>query len=250
MAKYVRRLRMYSRRRGFKAARRRFARRGSSIKKLARAVRKIQRDVRVKAQRLNLGYLADFTLGSNNYEAINLTAYAAYDPIFGTEADDLQNNSCRHVSTGVDVLVDVNNEYDNVNYTCFVVSLRDEASTLINYSTSALSLTNGTHYTIRSGLTMLNKKYFNIHKIKRFTTGNYGLNPSTGASAAGPVGLKRWYFKIRPNMIVKNPAGNWKSLGCPRDPSQNYYLLFFNDNSILDAQNPRVQANIVSTMRA
>lgn len=246
MAKYVRK-RMYKRSRGSKTTRRRFARRSSGIKKLARAVRKLQRDVNVKVQRLNLGNTLDFTL-SQDVTYVNLTNYSYQNRIFGTDADDLLNDSVRHVSTGVDCLFKANTEKDNINFTCFLVSCTDECSNMINFTNSSISLTSGLHYYWLGGLAMVNKKYFKVHKVKRFTTGNFG-SPLTQSAAVGPVGQKRWYFKFRPNMVVKNKAGNWKDLACPLDPSQNYYLLMFNDNSVLDLENPSCIINFVSTFR-
>lgn len=240
---------MYSRRRRATATRRRFARRGGAIKKLVRAVAKIRRDVSVKCQRLNLAFNTGPTNFAGDAIAYNLCNYSGQNLVFGTDADDVTNDSCRHVSTGLDVLIRANSEKDNLNLTVFLVSLRDSATPWFNPSNGQIVLTPNLHYRILNGLTMVNKKMFKIHRMKRISLGNNGqtLNLS---SAAGVTAQKRFYWKFRPNQVVKNNSGNWRDLVCPPDPSQNYFLIIFNDNSQLDLENPDVQFMTVSTFRA
>lgn len=250
MAKYVRR-RLYSRRKGTRSSRRRSYRRGGILKKLARSVRKVRRLVNIKVQRLNLHANYEFTVseGAALFNAVPLCNYASQNLLFGTAADDLTNNSVRHISTSIDCLVEANTEPDNINFTVFIVSLKDEAASLLDLSNGYITgLTNGLHYVKNDGLVMVNPKYFHIHKAKRFTTGNFTAALTSGA-AVGAKGLCRFFWKQRIMKTVKNPAGNWRDLVSPRDPSQNYYMIFFNNNSALDLENPQVQMNVVSTFR-
>lgn len=223
--------------------------RTGKITKLARSVRRLYRRVATSGQTLNTSSIWQQTLTSD-YNAYNLTSYSNQALIFGTAADDTNDNSIRHVSFGMDVLIDANTEDDNIRYSVFLVSLKDEAAQAVNFSTGAITLSSNIHYQFVNGQTLLNKKYFKIHKYKRLITGNYGTALGLPSSSSGPSRNEhRFYWKLKLGTKPKNPVGNWNAMPCPRDPSQNYFLIVFNDNSPLDLENPLISMNCIHTFR-
>ena len=168
----------------------------------------------------------------------------SWTPVFGHDAADVDEVNKVYVNSyNVDMRIRQANEPDLIFYTAFVVSLKDQGSdsATFNQTTGALSLTDGIHYTTlgASGKTLVSKKFFNIHSYKRFYMG--GRNGDQSA----PV-LRDLSFKIKPRQrLIENPRGNVFGVGglvCPKDPSQNYYVLLFCDDSSLD-----LQVNIVNT---
>lgn len=217
--------------------------------RLARSVQRLQRKQRRVLQTLNFRYNGGGTL-SSQFNQWNLTNFSALTPVFGTAADDLTANAVRHVGVGVDCILDSNTEVDTINYTVYVVSLKDDAAGILDYSGGTLSLSQDVHYTFNAGMALLNRKFFKVHKTWRWTSGNLGA-PKTQSSANGAqVWYRRKFFRLKIGTQVRNPAGNWNALACPRDPSQNYFLLMFNDNSALDLENPAFTFHAVHTMKS
>lgn len=253
---------MYGRKSKF---RRKYARKGrsrvaklakgktTSIQALARTVRGLQRAQKSQHQYLNYhqgGVQENIT---QDYKAINLCLYNSWTNIFGVDNDDDNNQSAVHQSFGFDGYISlenlINNEEDSVNFTMFLVSLKDTIGSAFNPTTGALSLTNADHYITRSGLVLLNKKCFNIHRVMRRTLTNHGT-PLAQPSAQTQGGTDfRFYFKHSPRAKIMNPVGDWRALNSALDPSKQYYLLIFNDNSIVDLESPCITYNIVHTMK-
>lgn len=219
----------------------------TAITTLAKAVKSIQLKMKQKTVMLNFGEKIDYSNLSSNVDIFPLSKFSNWNPIFGTGANDTEANKCIHKSFGIDMRFEANSETDATNFTIFIVSLKDNVVGFNNTS-AGLSLTSDLDYHQEDALAMVNKKSFNIHYVKRFTLGNngVGLGSSTAQTQYGTD--RRFYTRIRCNKSITNPHGDWKSLTCSPDPSDNYYLLIFNDNGILDATYPRVRCNIVHTV--
>lgn len=219
----------------------------TAITALAKAVKSIQRKMKAKTVMLNFGQKIDNTFLSGNVDVFPLTNYAGWTSIFGVSGNDAEANKCIHKSMGIDMYFNSNSESDPINFTVMIVSLKDQFVGFNNAS-GALSLVETVDYHQEDALAMINKKSFNIHFIKRFTLGNngVGLGSSTAQTQYGTD--RRFYTKISCNKSVENPRGDWKGLSCSPDPSDNYYLLVFNDNEILDATYPRLRYNVVHTV--
>lgn len=251
-SKYVRR---YARKgRGGKGRVARMAKgKVTSVQALAKSVQSIQRKMRTQHQILNYVQAQTQDNLTANYNAYNLCNYNAMVPTFGTDADDDNNYKIVHKSFGMDMYISlenlINNEEETITFTCFLVSLKDHIGPAFNQSTGVLSLTNGVHYYSQAGLTLLNKKCFNIHKVKRRVLTNHGT-ALTGPSAQTQGGTDfRFYWKWSPNQVIQNPAGDWKALSTALDPSKQYYLLIFNDNSAADLESPCITYNVVHSMK-
>jgi len=221
----------------------------TAITTLAKAVKSIQLKMKRKTLTLNYGENVSNALLSSQLDIFPLTNYSDWNGIFGASSDDATANSMIHKGFGIDMLFDAGSETDQINFTVFLVSLKDDIrGGAFNRTTGALSLTDSVDYYTYQGFSMLNKKCFNIHSVKRFTLGNngVGLGSSTAQTQYGTD--RRFYTKITCNKSITNPHGDWKQLNCSPDPSDNYYLLVFNDNGILDAQYPRLRMNVVHTV--
>lgn len=218
----------------------------TAITTLAKAVKSIQLKMKAKTVRLNYGHKLDYQNLSGNVDYFLLSNYSAWTGIFGAGANDSEANKFIHKSMGIDMYINSQSETDPINFTVMIVSLKDRMPGF--NPNGSLSLTENIHYHQLDALAMVNKEVFNIHFLKRFTLGNngVGLGSSTAQTQYGTD--RRFYAKITCNKSVENAQGDWKSLACSTDPSDNYYLLVFNDNGILDATYPRIRFNVVHTV--
>lgn len=173
-----------------------------------------------------------------------------WNPIFGSTATDLADvDKAYFNSYMVDARLIQDNEADRIFYTAFVVSLKDDANdaTTFDPATGALTLAADVHYVNLAvqGKVMLNTKFFNIHSYKRFTMGGRAGDQSTPET-------KDLSFKVVPKQkLVVNPRGNVFANAAfthPKDPSQNYYLLLFNDDSGADLQSNKIYVNSLATV--
>lgn len=229
----------------------------TAIMQLAKQVMAIKRSMKQEQQIVN--YLQNG--GSTGValvgpaSVLNLSVCSAWSTIFGSSADDNESPSAIWKSSGLDLHYRSYTEANQVNFTVFLVRCKDIMAPYINLTTGAVTLTDGTHFvqsapsgTVAAGLTMLNKKFFDIITIKRFTIGQ------VNGTALGTVGTqtqfgtdRRFYMRIRPNTKLVNPNGNWKDVPA-QDPSQTYLLISFNNNvGAIDA--PHLFYNYVSTVQ-
>lgn len=221
----------------------------TAITTLAKAVKSIQSKMKRKTIMLTYGQQFDNSLLSGDVDQFKLSNYTSWSPIFGTSANDGTQNKTIHKSFGLDMYFNSNSETDPINFTVFVVSLKDDFKAGgFNNTNGTLSLSNFVDYYSNQGLVLLNKKNFNIHGVRRFTLGNngVGLGSSTAQTQYGTD--RRIYMKVRCNKTIVNAIGDWSALQCSPDPSDNYYVLVFNDNGIFDATYPRVRINVVHTV--
>jgi len=248
---------MYGRKRFKRFGKRRYTRKvrtrkvavGSSkinIVKLQKQVSGISRSLRRKAEMVQYHYGFDQDL-SSDYGSFCLTNYASWSPIFGTSSDDGIDPKAYHKSSSVECRLSLENgiftETSTIDYTIMLVSLRDEGQNVFNVSTGALSLVSTRDYTnsnLPYAMTRVNPKMFKIHRVKRITQSNMGLGLQSATAASGTMKpIIRWTWKLNPRSEIINPIGNWTALGCNRDPSKNYFIIAFNNNSGLDAEYPR-----------
>lgn len=161
-----------------------------------------------------------------------------WSAIFGSNSADISNLDRIYVNSyTVDMRLVQDNEADRIFYTVFLVSLKDQAAdaTTFDPATGSLQLSDNIHYQTLStnGRVLLNTKFFNIHNMKRFTMGGRVNDQSTPET-------KDLSFKILPKQkLIVNPRGNVlqnSAFAFPKDPSQNYYMLVFNDDLGTDLQ--------------
>lgn len=237
----------------------------SNMYKIARQVKSLMRKEKRNHQYLNYVDKGAFLTVNADYQSVNLCNYqslVATGPIFGSGLEDAQGNQMIHKSMGIRCYVDLENinginEEGTVHFSAFLVSLRDSANngTMFNPSTGNLNMIPNIDYVMSSvgagltgGMAMLNKKKFVIHRKKFFTLSNREQSLGIAASATQYGTNREWYWKIKPNSFIKNPQGNWNSLASALDPSKQYYLILFNDNSLTDTEAPQWQYSVVHTI--
>jgi len=169
----------------------------------------------------------------------NMNSWTA---IFGSNTADIINLDKIYINSyKMDVRLSQGNESDRIYYTAFVVSLKDSAadSNTFDPATGSLQLLNNVHYQTlpANGQVLLNPKMFTIHSYKRFMMGGRAGDQSTPET-------RDLSFTIVPKQkLVVNPRGNVLQNAAhtfPKDPSQNYYILLFSDDSNADLATNKV----------
>lgn len=239
-------------------------RKTTAIQTLAKQVVAIKRSMRKAADIQQYSFGTRVTAGGSIGDGIvgpayifHINSFNQWSRIFGTGQNDQEANAMIWKSFGMDIHVRSYNETSEINFTMFIVKATDLAANNIS-STGALTITEGTDYVnssggandVASGLVLLNKKLFTILYTKRFTLGNnsVALGTSTAQTQFGTD--RRFYFKCKPNKKVTNPStGDVFALQRDLDPSGNYYMLIFSNNSSADAENPRCFVNMVHTVQ-
>lgn len=176
---------------------------------------------------------------------------SSWTPVFGYDANDFSNVNKIYVNSyKVDARLTQDNEGDLIWYTMFVVSLKDDAadSTTFDPATGALTLTSDTHYTVlgAQGKALINPRMFNIHAYKRFSMGGRAGDQSN------PVQRDLSFTIVPKDKQITNPRGNIfagvGSLSFPKDPSKNYYMILFNDDSAVDLATNKITINLIADM--
>jgi len=225
---------------------------------IKRRLRKVERAVRDTTQEIAMKQVYAATNISSYYSQFSLTDYTQMAPTFGISANDLQEKAkCFHRKTGIDIILSMANEKDTVTHTIFLVSPKAKMFPHISQANGELTLVADLHFSYLDGMVMLNKDYFNIHKIKRVGTGNHGYQIGALINNAGVYPTNsddtrirhRFYMKAVINANVYNANGDWQDLPCNPVISRNQYLLFFNDNSIGDFESPTVTINMIHTLK-
>ena len=225
--------------------------RQTAIQTLAKQVKALKTSMKKDQQLISYSQTYDDNVGAD-LTYFQISRFSNWSDTFGAGGNDDDTNNVIWKSAGIDCYLthqNTNDEEENVTYTCFLVSLRDEVGQGYSPATGNLTLTSGQHYVSLAGMTMLNKKFFKIHKIKRFTLGNFGQNLNLSAGQKQYGNDMRWYWKIAPNAKIVNPTGDWRLLPASPDPSKAYYVLIFNNNSIADLESPRLKIQMVATVQ-
>jgi hypothetical protein len=172
-------------------------------------------------------------------------------PLFGYDNTDLASVDKAYVNK-YEVMCSVrqNNEPNLIRYSLFLVSLKDQGAdaTTFDPATGALTLSGTTHYAyggVFADQVRLSPRFFNIHAVRRFTMGYEG----SAGPTADTKSERRFNFNIVPKQrLISNPKGNVfnnAAFPFPKDPSQNYYLILFNDNSGADLENNKVDISVI-----
>lgn len=231
----------------------------TNIQTLAKAVKKLQNKDKAEANYFNLQQTGSQISLTSSPFVLNLSNYNNMGYCFGTGADEVGVNTTMHKSVGIDTYISlentVNNEEETVQFTCFLVSLTDEATQVFNMQNNGIvwngspGTANQTHC-IAGGLVLLNKRYFKVHKTKRFVLSNHGT-ALTAPSAQSQYGVdKRFYWSQKINKKINNPGGNWYALINGADPSKTYLMLVFSDNSTADLESPAITYSAVHTFKS
>jgi len=172
----------------------------------------------------------------------------SWTPVWGLDSADIQNVNKLYINSyNFDMRLRQDNEADQIYYSMFFVSLKDQGadSTTFDPATGTLTLAAGIHYYASdNGRVLLNPRFFNIHKYRRFYMGGRPGDQSA-------PWLRDLSFKFTPKKrLIENPKGNvfgLSGLSFPKDPSQNHFVLLFNDDAGGDLQTNKINIhNLVS----
>lgn len=183
------------------------------------------------------------------YNQLNLSLINGTTLLYGRDLDDMEQNRCVWQTCSFNGFISMGNEGNDIGYTMFIVSLRSNIpDDLFDASTGTIGpLTANLHYYSSAGKTFLNPEIFNVHKVKRFLTTNYGR--VTGDSSANTMPSHIPFdITFKPNKKIVSPS-NWYNLVCPSDPAKNYFLLLFSDNSSVDLESPTLEVAVQNIYR-
>jgi len=213
----------------------------SVSKKVTDLVRTVKKLTSISYDKIQMQLLpssyASVTQPYYQYHVNNLTSN--WTPIFGYDTADISAANKMYVNSyKVDARLTQDSEADLIWYTMFVVSLKDDGadSTTFDPATGQLTLTDNIHYNRAptNGKVIVNPRFFNIHKYKRFYMGGRSGDQSA------PVTRDLSFTIVPKQKLVTNPKGNifnaTSGLAFPKDPSKNYYFLLFNDDLGTDLQ--------------
>jgi len=184
-----------------------------------------------------------------------LTQVSTWADTFGTSSNDNHANKVLLKKLNVRYHINLDNEEESIGFSVFAVSLKDaigaySGAPVYNPGSGVLNLTNGIHYYRQAtGYTLLNPKCFNIHYAKSFTLTNYGT-PLTASAGQTQFGTDRYgSMSIPVNKYLISPAGDWKAMISPGDPSKAYFLIVFCNNSSADLENPKCDVDLLATVK-
>lgn len=209
---------------------------------------------------------------SGDYVCLPLIQPTNWQDIFNMP-DVLENKPTAWIkSIGIDSYLSIYTEKDSrMDFTIFIVSVKngpgrklfnDAGDTLgallpnVHYTKNSADTSAGVSY---SGQVMMNKSIFNIHYVKRCSISNRP-SPALDSSAQGKATtlsstFKRFYTKLtklNKPLMNKDGGGGWKAgldvQDVPR--GSRYYMLCFNNNSVLDAESPLWSTLAIITMQA
>ncbi len=193
-------------------------------------------------------------LVEGDYIVQNLTDVSMWTPIFENPEELADRQKVKLLSIGIDTMITCASEPSPITMTYFIVSLKpgQGAKHLVESTGEGLAnLEPGEHYSFLQGMAQVNKKYFQIHKCKRFTVTAEDYT-NTGNAGKNQLGtFKRFYQKISFPRWLNDGQEKWSGINTSSVPlGARLYCLIFNDNSIVDLESPQLRQNIVATVKA
>lgn len=223
----------------------------STLKELAKVKASIKKLNMVSYDKVQtVSFYAQNQSLTGPYNVYNVSAgLSSAAPLWGYNAADMVDVNKAYLNKKIiNVSVRQNNEPNLIRYTMYVVSLKDAGadSTTFAPATGALTLAASTHYTgLASDMIRVSDRFFNIHATKTFTMGYQG----SAGPTADTISERRFKIVVTPKTkMINNPKGNVfanTAFDFPKDPSQNYFVVLFNDNSAADLENNQVDVQTI-----
>jgi len=188
---------------------------------------------------------------SSDFASVNLMDYVNFAPLYGNTTVDYANaNKWLHKTASIDFMFDTGTETDNIDFTCFLVQLTGIARNKYDTATGNITLTAGSDYNVPSSafasLVSLNPKLFKILRRKRFMLGNNGVALTTGSAQGQTINTRYSFrFNLNINKTISNPVGNVQQQYASLSPTNQYYVLVFNNNNLADLQYPNMSFQVV-----
>lgn len=190
---------------------------------------------------------------SANYLVVNLVAPNTWSPVFADDTNEAEFASANLRHIRVDGYIDSGNETDSrTNFTMCLVKLKEKILRTLDVSKELAALTQNREYTYVNGVALLNPKQFTVKQMRRFSIGP-AVENHVGTTHATNIrdNQKRFSFSIPINKKIEaanGSIGNWKINGGDVKISTRYYLIIFNDNSLLDGRFPKLTLNQLMTV--
>jgi len=218
----------------------------AEVAKLKAAVAKLNK-ISYDKHTLVMGANADANVIQPYYQYAICNGMNTWPAVFGANTADLADVQKMYVNSyKLDVRLSQGPESDRIFYSAFIVSLKDEAADASTFDPldGKLVLSDSLHYQPvgSNGRVLLNPKMFNIHHYKRFTMGGRAgdqSTPETRDLSFTIVPKQKLIVNTRGNIFGSAASPN-NGLTYPKDPSQNYFFLLFNDDSLADAAANRI----------
>lgn len=226
---------------------------------IVKRVRKIEKAVKEQTRKLYLVNQSQDQVQNTLLPFIQfrLTAFNNDVSALGTDQNDLLGAKVKLNKIqmhGRVSLEGVDNEEETLNLTMALVSLKDDFAYKLDESNGLLTLVSNEDYYQYSGWTYLNLDVFKVHKIKHLTLTNHGADLGTSGAQTQMGTDYNFNWNVRPNAIIQArrttsaTTESWKTLICPSDPSKNYWLLVFNDDSSVDVEQAMVKMLCMKTL--
>lgn len=226
---------------------------GATVAALSRQVRTLQKKVSNVSQIENFKMIVSGDSLSSPYYAYNLSRFGDWSLLFPSTTTALTNvrNSMYWKKTNIDLYIthkSLNDEEEPVQYTVMIVRRKKEAGSSTQGLTD-LTLNADVDYSAINGKAYMNLKKWTVVYSRRFVLGGEFYNATADTSlASGESGYKRLQISFTPKCKVVNPDGGWKNLTNPPDPTDQFYLLVFNDNSVADLESPQMDISAIHTV--
>lgn len=170
-----------------------------------------------------------FSSGVTTY---NLTKPDLWSNIFDNPADLNAKFKCKILSYKIDNFFSSGTHTKPIDYTYFVVSLKSNTANSVLYDTNnnLANVVDGRHFSKVGGLIMLNRKYFNIHKVRKFTLTATEYTDAASGGSNPQTTFKRFSMKVKLPRMLTGDQYSWKGL-TENDikPASRLYILCFHD---------------------
>lgn len=215
-----------------------------SVGKIMSEIRKLKSKQKVSVVKAAYGQQSGTDMG-DPYNGTILSNFVNWDLLWPSTVTSTHQSrpKMKWLSTIVDcniTLDNINNEEGEIQFTAFLISPKNSRGQVALSGTVPTLVADQDYYTY-AGKTYLNLNAFKIHAMKRFT-----LTGGDGADMQADKIVKRFRLKAyHKGRVVENTDGSWKSLSRPGEPSDDLFLVCFNNNSVADLENPRWDWNVL-----
>lgn len=191
-------------------------------------------------------------LFTHGVKAINLTIPANWSNIFDNPVDLGAMFKAKTLSYQLDNIITSGSHLNPVTYTYFVVSLKSLTSmSLLNDTSGDLNnIIDGRHYSAIGGLVHINRKYFNVHYVKKFVVTSVEFNDSLSGGSNPQTTYKRFGCKVKfPRMLLGDQYA-WRGLTKDdiKPTSRLYVLCFYNSPAEFGIASNNWKMNVVNTV--
>lgn len=225
---------------------------GYSTYGLAKRVQGISKQLRINTRKIYWEQRFNRDVDNNPVEIMTLAPHSSVpipseDWAATFEAGTINQRKMQWKSFSMDCMVSCASFAEDVTYTAFLCSMTSVGNDLGIFGISGI--TNGVHFSTNDGMTMVNKKYFKIHRVRRFTVSAKALADNPGTENPGvKSSYYRWHWKLKfpkgRTLVNHDSAETVQDLEFHQLPYYNRFVfLLFNNEASIDEQ--QIKCNII-----